>query len=131
MTLRCLILRPIVGPTRMPRGFSLATIICFINREVAARKNCLLAGSFFPFSKIMVWWLFKLWFLSFVTFSLNWHGTIAQSDASCLPFYNWVSSYIRLYLLDFFTLYPADFKLGASVPLPGCLISLSSLQWWP
>ena len=45
MTLWCFILQPIVGPTRMPRGFSLAflaivsAILCFINREVAARKK--------------------------------------------------------------------------------------------
>ncbi|KAF8798152.1 hypothetical protein BYT27DRAFT_7227800 [Phlegmacium glaucopus] len=32
----------------------------------------------------MLWWL-----LSFLAFSVNWDGTIAQSNASCLPFYNW------------------------------------------
>jgi len=32
----------------------------------------------------MVWWL-----LSFFTFSVNWDSTVAQSNASCLPFYNW------------------------------------------
>ena len=34
-----------------------------------------------------------LWFaLSFFTFSLNVQNIFAQSDVSCLPFYNWVRS---------------------------------------
>lgn len=52
-------------------------------------RNCLLFQVHSsPLFKNMVWW-----FLSFLTLSLNWHGTISQSNVSCLPFYNWVSLY--------------------------------------
>ena len=75
-------------------------------REVASRKKNILAGPFFTFSKSMFSWLLWLGLLSFLTFSINWHGTIAQSNASCLPFYNWVSRYTFISSLDFFTIYP-------------------------
>ena len=84
-------------------------ILCFINREVlAAWKKSFIAGSFFPYSKSMIWWLSWLRLLSFLTFSLNWHGTLAQSNASCLPFYNWVSRYAFISSLDLFTIYPSQ-----------------------